>query len=154
MPLPKVLPTWYKESEVTNQPFVMFIEVCLCFRRRRSLGQTVGIDEQPKYDKLDRGLFYYNAPHHQNNCSLDVPQEITITETLKERNHHSIDWSELREFMRASESDVCSKGMIGMGVGEDSTSFHRHRFSVDLGEVREFIALREMRMYLEDECIE
>lgn len=56
--------------------------------------------------------------------------------------------------MRASESDVCSKGMVGMGVGEDSTSFHRRRFSVDLGEVREFIALREMRMYLEDECIE
>ena len=44
--------------------------------------------------------------------------------------------------------------MIGMGVGEDSTSFYRRRFSVDLGEVREFIALREMRMYLEDECIE
>ena len=66
-------------------------------------------DGQPKYDKLDIGLFYYSAPHHQNNRSLDVQQEITITETLKEHNHRSIDWSELREFMRASESDVCSK---------------------------------------------
>ena len=83
------------------------MEVCLYFKRRRSLEQTELIDGQPKYDKLDIGLFYYNAPHHQNNCSLDVQQEITITETLKEHNHRSIDWSELRQFMRASESDVC-----------------------------------------------
>lgn len=123
-----------------------------CFRRRRTCGKTTGIDGQhPKYDKLDRGLSYYNALHHQNICSLEVPHEITITETLREHNHHSVDFSELREFMRDSESDVCSEEMIEIGVTEQATSFHRRRFSVDLGEVREFISFREMRMALENE---
>lgn len=93
----------------------------------------------------------YLTLHHQNICSLEVPQEITITETLREHNHHSVDFSELREFMRASESDVCSEETIEIGVKEQTTSFHRRRFSVDLGEVREFIAFREMRMSLENE---
>ena len=53
--------------------------------------------------------------------------------------------------MRDSESDVCSEEMIEIGVTEQATSFHRRRFSVDLGEVREFIAFREMRMALENE---
>ena len=102
-----------------------------CFRRRRTCGKTTGIDGQhPKYDKLDRGLSYYNALHHQNICSLEVPQEITITETLREHNHRSFDFSELRKFMRASESDVCSEETIERGVKEQTTSFHRRRFSV------------------------
>ena len=124
-----------------------------CFRRRRTCGQTTGIEGQhPKYDKLDRGLSYYNALHHQNICSLEVPQEITITETLREHNRHSVDFSELREFMRASESYVCSEETIKIGVKEQATSFHRRRFSVDLlGEVRGYIAFREMRMALENE---
>ena len=70
---------------------------------------------------------------------------------MREHNHHSVDFSELREFMRASESDVCSEETIEIGVKEQTTSFHRRRFSVDLGEVREFIAFREMRMALENE---
>lgn len=53
--------------------------------------------------------------------------------------------------MRDSESDVCREEMIEIGVTEQATSFHRRRFSVDLGEVREFIAFREMRMALENE---
>ena len=130
------------------------IQYVYCCRGRISTGQAVGIDGQPpKYDKLDRGLSSYNALHHQNSiCSLDVPQGIATTETLREHNYRSIDWSELREFTRASESDVYSKGVTEMGVAEQSTSFHRRRFSVDLGEVREFIALREMRIHFEDEC--
>ena len=119
-----------------------------CDRKR-----TVRTNGQPKYDKLDRGLSYYNAPHHQNYiCSLDVPQGITTTETFREHNHRSTDCSELREFMRAqSESDVNSKCLTEVGVAEQSTSFHRRRFSVDLGEVMEFIAFREVRIHLEDE---
>lgn len=130
------------------------IQYVYCCRGRISAGQAAGIDGQPlKYDKLDRGLSSYNALHHQNYiCSLDVPQGIATTETLREHNYRSIDWSEPRDFMRASESDVYSKGVTEMGVAEQSTSFHRRRFSVDLGEVREFIALREMRIHLEDEC--
>ena len=129
------------------------IQYVYCCRGRISAGQAAGIDGQtPKYDKLDRGLSNYNALHHQNYiCSLDVPQGIATTETLREHNYRSIDWSELREFMRSSESDVYSKGVTEMAVAEQSTSFHRRRFSVDLGEVREFIALREMRIHLEDE---
>ena len=53
--------------------------------------------------------------------------------------------------MRASESDVCSEETIERGATEQATSFHRRRFSIDLGEVREFIAFREMRMALENE---
>ena len=110
-----------------------------CDRKR-----AVRRNGQPKYDKLDRGLSSYNALHHQNYIrSLDVPQGITTTET---------DWSELREFMRAqSESDVNSKWLTEVGVAEQATSFRRRRFSVDLGEVREFIAFREVGIHLEDE---
>ena len=54
--------------------------------------------------------------------------------------------------MRAqSESDVNSKCLTEVGVAEQATSFRRRRFSVDLGEVREFIAFREVRIQLEDE---
>lgn len=122
-------------------------------RKRRSLEQIAGKDGKPKYDKLDRGLSYYNALHQQNNDSLNVPPGFTTTEALRDNNNHSIDLSELREFMRASERDVCSKEMIKMGVAEHSysTNFHHRRFSVDLGEVREFISLREMRIHSEDE---
>ena len=122
-------------------------------RKRRSLEQIAGKDGKPKYDKLDRGLSYYNVLHQQNNDSLNVPPGFTTTEALRDNNNHSIDLSELREFMRASERDVCSKEMIKMGVAEHSysTNFHRRRFSVDLGEVREFISLREMRIHSEDE---
>lgn len=34
---------------------------------------------------------------------------------------------------------------------EQKTQCHQRRFSVDLGEVREFIALRELRMCLEND---
>ena len=120
-----------------------------CDRKR-----TVRRNGRPIYDKLDRGLSSYNALHHQNYIrSLDVPQGITTTETFREHNRHrSTDWSELREFMRAqSESDVNSKWLTEVGVAEQATSFRRRRFSVDLGEVREFIAFREVGIHLEDE---
>lgn len=123
-----------------------------CCRKRRSLGQIAGKDGKPKYDKLDRGPPYYSALHQQNNDDLNVPPGFTTTETLRDNNNHSIDLMELREFMRASELDVCSKEIIKMGVAEHSYStILRRRFSVDLGEVREFISLREMRIHSEDE---
>lgn len=154
-PLPTIIPHWSKKSDITNQSVIMLWRYVYCCRKRRSLGQIAGIDGKPKYDKLDRGLSCYNALHQQHDNGLDVPPGITITETSRDlgNNNHSIDSSELREFMRASGRDVCSTEMINMGVVEHSHSmnFHRRRFSVDLGEVREFITLREMRIHLEDE---
>ena len=156
-PLPTIIPHWYKKSDISNQSVIMLWRYVYCCRRRRSLGQIAGIDGKPNYDKLDRGLSCYNALHQQHNNGLDVPPGITATETLTDldNNNHSIDSSELREFMRASEGDVCSTEMINMGarVAEHSysTNFRRRRFSVDLGEVREFIALREMKIHSEDE---
>lgn len=152
-PLPTIIPDWYKKSDITNQSVIMLWRYVYCCRKRTSLGQIAGKDGKPKYDKLDRGPPYYNALHQQNNDDLNVPPGFTTTETLGDNNNHSIDLSELREFMRASELDVCSKEMIKMGVAEHSysTNFHRRRFSVDLGEVREFISVREMRIHSEDE---
>ena len=49
------------------------------------------------------------------------------------RQHHSVD-------------------LGGMGSTGQATHCQYRRFSVDLGEVREFIALREMRMSSKDEC--
>ena len=142
-----------QKSDVTNQSLIMLWRYVYCCRKRRSLGQIAGKDGKPKYDKLDRGPPYYNALHQQNDDDLNVPPGFTTTETLGDNNNHSINLSELREFMRASELDVCSKEMIKMGVAEHSysTNFLRRRFSVDLGEVREFISLREMRIHSEDE---
>lgn len=146
-------PWLVQKSDITKQSLIMLWRYVYCCRKRRSLGQIAGKDGKPKYDKLDRGPPYYNALHQQNNDDLNVPPGFTTTETLRDNNNHSINLSELREFMRASELDVCSKEMIKMGVAEHSysTNFLRRRFSVDLGEVREFISLREIRIHSEDE---
>ena len=50
------------------------------------------------------------------------------------------------------DDSVCREEVIEMGAVGKATHRHRRRFSVDLGEVREFIALREMRMSSKDEC--
>lgn len=146
-------PWLVQKSDITNQSLIMLWRYIYCCRKRRSLEQIAGKDGKPQYDKLDRGPPYYNALHQQNNDDLNVPPGFTTTETLRDNNNHSINLSELREFMRASELDVCSKEMIKMDVAEHSysTNFLRRRFSVDLGEVREFISLREMRIHSEDE---
>ena len=52
--------------------------------------------------------------------------------------------------MTASQANVRCAEMTDMVAIEQEAQPHRRRFSVDLGEVREFIALREM-MYVRDD---
>lgn len=70
---------------------------------------------------------------------------MSTIESSKEHKHNSIDRSELRTFMMASQGDVYCAELTEMVDVEQETQCHRRRFSVDLGEVREFIAFRELR---------
>ena len=90
------------------------------------------------------------AACHSDSCSQDAVGMTTAETSKEQREHHSIDWSELRRFVQASQGDVSNTQMTEMGAGDQAT--HHRRFSVDLGEVRGFIALRETRMSSKDEC--
>ena len=117
----------------------------ILFRRRRSLGGAVDIHGYPIYDKMER-VISTTASRQGNSCSQEA-QEMTTAESSKEhKQHHSADLGELREIVQALQGDVYSREMMEMGaVGQTRRRQHR-RFSVDLGEVRVFIALREMRI--------
>ena len=72
---------------------------------------------------------------------------MTTAESSKEhKQHQSLDLGELRGFVQAFQGDVGSREMMEMGAMGQTRRRQRRRFSVDLGEVREFIALREMRI--------
>ena len=78
---------------------------------------------------------------------------MTTIESSKEHKHNSIDLGELRAFMVASQGDVDCDEMKEVGAVKQETQRRRRRFSVDLGEVREFIALRDMKLYLSEDNV-
>ena len=100
----------------------------------------------PIYDKMER-VISTTASRQGNGCSQEA-QEMTTAESFKEhKQHQSVDLGELRGFVQAFQGDVGSTEMMEMGAVAGQTRRRQHRpFSVDLGEVREFIALREMRI--------
>ena len=70
----------------------------------------------------------------------------TVESSKEHKQHQSVDLGEMRGIVQALQGDVGSTEMMEMGaMGQTRRRQHR-RFSVDLGEVREFIALREMRI--------
>ena len=114
-------------------------------RRRRSLGGAVDIHGHPLYDKLDR-VIVPHATRPVNNFSQEGQGMSTVESSKEHKQHRSVDLGELRGIVQALQGDVGSTEMMEMGaMGQTRRRQHR-RFSVDLGEVREFIALREMRI--------
>ena len=122
---------------------------CPPFKRRRSVGGALSTDGYPIYDQVERVLSPGKASQNSNFTNKD--KKMTTIESSKEHKHNSIDLGELRTFRVASQGDVDCDEMKEVGAVEQETQRHRRRFSVDLGEVREFIALRDMKMYLEDD---
>ena len=101
-------------------------------------------DGYPIYDKLDRVLSPGKASYNSDFTNKD--KKMTTIGSSIEHRHNSIDLGELRTFMMVSQGDVYCDEMKEVGTFEQEAQRHRRRFSVDLGEVREFIALRDMKM--------
>ncbi|KAL9976277.1 hypothetical protein ACROYT_G013560 [Oculina patagonica] len=70
------------------------------------------------------------------------------TATMEHKKGCSVDLGELRGFVGALQGNICSIEMTEMGTVEQRC---RRRFSVDMGQVREFIALREMKTSTKEE---
>ena len=112
------------------------------FRRRRSCCGAVNIHGHPLYDKLQRVISPIVTGQSES-CG----QEARDTDTTEHEKHHTVDLGELRGFVQAFQDDVRSSEMIEIGAKGETGRGHRRCFSVDLGEVREFISLREMRAF-------
>ena len=116
----------------------------ISLRRRRSLGGAVDNHGRPIYDTLQREISP-TAAKQSKSFNQQASGMIAAESSKEHTQHHSIDLGELERFVQTLQGDLCSIDMMettGMGHAK---SCHRRRFSVDLGEVREFIALREIR---------
>ena len=121
------------------------------FRRRRSLGGAVDARGHPVYDKLQR-VISPTASCQGSTCNNKV-EKMTTAESSKaaeQLQHHSGSLGELREFVQALQGGTSSTEIMEMYAAKQARPRHRRRFSVDLGEVREFIALMEMRVSIDD----
>ncbi len=67
---------------------------------------------------------------------------------MERRQHNSVDLGELRGFIGALQGNASDMEMTEMGTVEQRCP---RRFSVDMGQVREFIALREMTTSTKEE---
>lgn len=106
----------------------------------------MNIHGHPIYDKLQR-VISPTVTGQSESCG----QEARDTDTTEHEQHHTVDLGELRGFVQAFQDDVRSAEMIEMGAMGKTGRGHRRCFSVDLGEVREFIAVREARTPVSDE---
>lgn len=100
----------------------------------------------PIYDNLQRAISPA-VTFQSNSCGQTVHEMATV----EHKQHHEVDLGELRGLVRALQDDVCNTEKMEIGAMEKTRRDHRRRFSVDLGEVREFIALREMISFASDE---
>ena len=102
------------------------------------------------YDKLQRVVS--STASCQGSTFNHNFQTTTTSESSQEQlQHHSVSLGELREFAQALQGGEWSTEMMEMHAAKQTRPRHRRRFSVDLGEVREFIALTEMRVSATDE---
>ena len=104
----------------------------------------------PVYDKLQR-VISPTAPYQGSTCNHNVQTATTAESSQEQLQHHSVSLGELRGFVQALQGGECNGEMMEMHAAKQARPRHRRRFSVDLGEVREFIALTEMRVYATDE---
>ena len=111
------------------------------YRRRRSLSGNVDNNGNPVYDRLQREI----SPSATSCQGVQA----TATAMKEHKQHHSVDLGELRGFIGDLQGDVHSTEMTEMGTVKQRR--RPRRFSVDLGQVREFIALREIKTSLKEE---
>ena len=100
----------------------------------------------PVYDSLQR-VISSTAPCPSNRCSKGLYATTTTNQEHSTRQHHSVDLGVLRGFIGALQSNTCTVEMAEMVPVEQR---RRRRFSVDMGQVREFIALREITISTEE----
>ena len=112
------------------------------YARRRSLGGAVDRHGSPVYDGLQR-VISSTAP-----CpGKGVQATATENQEHSTRQHHSVDLGVLSGFIGALQSNTCPVEMTEMLPLEQR---RRRRFSVDMGQVREFLALRESKITTEE----
>lgn len=98
-------------------------------------------DGNPMYDRLLKGTCL-TAACHGNGCSQGV--KASVSAKMEQRQHHSVDLGELRGFVGSLQGNAVAEV-------EAVEKRCRRRFSVDMGQVREFIALREMTISTKEE---
>ena len=103
--------------------------------RRRSVGGAVDADGNSVYDRLQLRVISPTTACQGNRCSKDRQRSAASKKEHKKR--HS-DPGLLKEFTGVLQENTRS---MEMGIAKQR---RRRRFSVDIGQVREFIALREM----------
>ncbi|XP_078365666.1 uncharacterized protein LOC144649949 isoform X2 [Oculina patagonica] len=115
------------------------------YGRRRSLEGAVDRLGNPVYDSLLRVISPIPASQ-ENRCKEGV--QASATAKMERRQHNSVDLGELRGFIGALQGNASDMEMTEMGTVEQRCP---RRFSVDMGQVREFIALREMKIFPKEE---
>ena len=113
--------------------------------RPRSLTGAVDEHGNTVYDRLQRGISPI-ATYHGDMCSRGV----RIAAVKKEHKHcHSVDLGELRGFIGALQGDA--RSMEATHVPGTLEHKYQRRFSIDMGHLREFIALRETKISTKEE---
>ena len=91
----------------------------------------------PVYDRLQR-MICPTISSQRKRCTQEVQETVAPKKERKKR--HSVDMGELQRLI-GSQGDVFHTGMTEMGTRKQ----RRWRpFSVDLGEIKEFVAIREI----------
>lgn len=90
------------------------------------------------YDKLQREISLTSSDQG-GGCRQQVQAILHVTPATQQRENHSIDLGELRRVAKDLQSDMEMTEVVS-----NKSQKRRRRFSVDLGEVRGFIALTEI----------
>ena len=110
---------------------------------RRFIGWTSDVNDGLLYDTLHRGIPVPSVS--PNSLSQEPAHQTTVEDSRKGLKRHSISLGELRGVREAAQDKFCSTQPVEIDNVGWTTSRNRRRFSVDLGEVREFIAMTEMK---------
>ena len=100
------------------------------------------------------GRFLYDTLQHEmpnpafSRKRLNQPTHQSTSKHInEERMQRCVSLGEFRSFMEPAEDEIHSNDSLETGTIGCATKGHkRRRFSVDLGEVREFIAITELRV--------
>ncbi|XP_068721502.1 uncharacterized protein [Montipora capricornis] len=112
-------------------------------RGRRFIGWTSDVNDGLLYDTLHRGIPVPSVS--PNSLNREPAHQTTVEDSRKGLKRHSICLGELRGVRDAVQGEFSSTQPVEIDTIGCTTSHNRRRFSVDLGEVREFIAMTEMK---------
>ncbi|XP_068700438.1 uncharacterized protein [Montipora foliosa] len=117
-------------------------------RGRRFIGWTSDANDGLLYDTLQRGIPVPSVSPKSltpKSLSREPAYQTTVENSREGLKRHSISLGELRGVREAVHDKFCITQPVEIDKVEWTTSHNRRRFSVDLGEVREFIAMTEMK---------